>query len=158
MGLDMYLTAKKYLWSSREEDQALAKKISELIGVDGDPSLQFSGASLTVKEIALSAMYWRKANAIHGWFVDNVQDGEDECQEHYVSREKLQELIDECKAVLEDPDAEDEADRLEPRGGFFFGSTDKDEYYYDDLKHTVEGLTRALSLPESFEFYYCSSW
>ena len=24
--------------------------------------------------------YWRKANAIHSWFVENCQDGVDECQ------------------------------------------------------------------------------
>ena len=42
-------------------------------------------------------MYWRKANAIHKWFVDNVQGGEDDCREYPVSNDQLIELRDTCK-------------------------------------------------------------
>jgi hypothetical protein len=45
-------------------------------------------------------MYWRKANHIHAWFVDNVQDGEDDCHAYYVSEEKLKELVAVCEKVL----------------------------------------------------------
>ena len=58
------------------------------------------------------------------------------------------------KATL---DGDDEGE-LEPTEGFFFGSTEKDEWYYKDLKETVEGLDKALSLPNSYEFYYRASW
>ncbi len=34
--------------------------------------------------------YWRKANGIHAWFVQNVQEGEDDCKEYYVSQSKLE--------------------------------------------------------------------
>ena len=34
MGLDMYLTAKRYLWNKVDED--ISKKVNEIIGVDGD--------------------------------------------------------------------------------------------------------------------------
>lgn len=44
--------------------------------------------------------YWRKANAIHKWFVDNVQDGIDECQESPVTREQLNELLAVCHEVI----------------------------------------------------------
>ena len=50
------------------------------------------------------------------------------------------------------------SDVLEPTQGFFFGSYEKDEWYYQDLKNTIEGITRALQLPDSFEFYYQASW
>lgn len=152
MGLDMYLSAKKYLW--HKDDAELSKSIGDALGIEGDPEQRFNGSSLVVKGVEVDAMYWRKANAIHGWFVDNCQDGEDDCKEYYVEREQLEELIQLCQEELDDPEDE----RLVPREGFFFGSTEKDEYFYEDLRNTVTGLKRALSLPKSFEFYYRSSW
>ena len=51
MGLDMYLSARQYLWTYKDEDQEKAEKIKKLMGSD-----------LNVKEITMEAMYWRKAN------------------------------------------------------------------------------------------------
>lgn len=154
MGLDMYLTAKRYLWS--DKDKEIAKDINDAVGVEFNPEKRFVGSSMMVKEVSIDAMYWRKANAIHGWFVEKCQGGRDECQETYVPREKLVELRDLCKSILDNPDAYGD---LEPTHGFFFGSYEKDEWYYQDLKNTVEGITNALSLPEhKYEFYYQSSW
>jgi hypothetical protein len=155
MGLDMYLTAKKYLWS--DADKELSAKINEAIGVEPDFEKRFNGSSLVAKEISLDAMYWRKANAIHGWFVNVVQYGEDNCKEYEVDREQLETLRDLCKDILEHPDAERETD-LEPTEGFFFGSYEKDEWYYEDLKNTVEGLDRVLALPDEYSFHYQASW
>ena len=42
-------------------------------------------------------IYWRKANAIHKWFVENVQEGVDDCGEYEVTVEQLTELRDLCK-------------------------------------------------------------
>jgi hypothetical protein len=50
--------------------------------------------------IELSTAYRRKANAIHKRFVDNVQDGEDDCKDYYVSKEKLYKLVETCREVL----------------------------------------------------------
>jgi len=155
MGLDMYLSAKKYLWNKTDDE--IAKKVGEIIGIDGDTERRFNGSSLVVKEISLDAMYWRKANAIHGWFVNVVQGGEDDCNSYDVERSQLVALRDLCKDILEHPDAERETD-LEPTQGFFFGSYEKDEWYYEDLKNTVEGLDRVLALPEEYSFTYQSSW
>lgn len=155
MGLDMYLTAKKYLWS--DADKELSAKINEAIGVEPDFEKRFNGSSLVAKEISLDAMYWRKANAIHGWFVNVVQDGEDNCKEYEVDREQLETLRDLCKDILEHPDDERDED-LEPTQGFFFGSYKKDEWYYQDLKDTVEGLDKVLALPDEYSFSYQSSW
>ena len=155
MGLDMYLTAKKYLWS--DADKELSAKINEAIGVEPDFEKRFNGSSLVAKEISLDAMYWRKANAIHGWFVNVVQDGEDNCKEYEVDREQLETLRDLCKDILEHPDDERDED-LEPTQGFFFGSYKKDEWYYQDLKDTVVGLDKVLALPDEYSFSYQSSW
>jgi hypothetical protein len=152
MGLDMYLSAKRYLW--KNGDESISREIEGLIGVESDPEKRFLGASFVAKEVSIEAMNWRKANAIHGWFVRRCQDGKDECQESYVSREQLKELVELCHEALDKPDHE----VLEPTAGFFFGSYEKDEWYYQDLKATIEGIEKALELPESFQFYYQASW
>ena len=45
--------------------------------------------------------YWRKANQIHRWFVDNVQNGIDECQKSPVTRQQLCDLLVVCNAVID---------------------------------------------------------
>ena len=152
MGLDMYLTAKKYLWS--DTDKELSKKINDLIEVDGDQEKRFNGSSLVVKGIEVDAMYWRKANAIHGWFVENIQDDEDDCREYPVEREQLEELLAECVSALTSRNAK----KLPPKQGFFFGSKEVDEWYWQNLEDTVKGLERALTLSDEYSYYYQSSW
>lgn len=89
--------------------------------------------------------YWRKANHIHNWFVEKAQGGVDECQRTEIHPELLLELVDYCEQVTAD---HDKATALLPtRGGFFFGGTEYDEYYYQDTKETAEGLRQVLTLP-----------
>jgi hypothetical protein len=152
MGLDMYLKAKNYLsnFDFAESDKELNTKIKEVLGLE---HLNDSDASI---EVAVNVAYWRKANAIHAWFVENCQDGRDECQESYVDREQLQELLDLCEKALIDKDA----DLLPPQSGFFFGSTEINEWYWDDLEHTAKVLSAILNDEklERYSFYYQSSW
>jgi hypothetical protein len=153
MGLDMYLTAKRYVGLAEGDDKiskAIQAKFPELKGRKGNWD------SNIVKGVEIEAGYWRKANAIHDWFVKNVQDGEDECRAHYVSREHLRELAGVCRQVLDDHAL---APQLLPTtSGFFFGSTDYDEYYYQDLEQTISIVESCLALPERWDFEYCSSW
>jgi len=53
-----------------------------------------------ITHIEERVMYWRKANHIHGWFVDNVQDGDDDCREYHVGLEQLRELHGICQKVI----------------------------------------------------------
>ena len=89
------------------------------------------------------------------WFVKNTQDGEDDCKEYYVSREQLQTLVDTCKLVLKDKDSASEL--LPCQEGFFFGSTDYDEYYFGDLEETIK-MIEPLIKEETGDFYYKASW
>lgn len=149
MGLDMYLTAERYYMGEKYFNDPAGVRIFDAAVADVPEGY-------TVKAVRVEAAYWRKANQIHAWFVDNVQNGEDECRPHYVEREKLQELIDLCKRAIETKDAS----LLTPRGGFFFGSTEIDEYYWDDLQNTIDQLFKALrSFDEKdWTFEYCSCW
>ena len=145
MGLDMYLNAKRYIWFNEDE---LGKKIAEHFPEIGDKE---------VKEITVKAAYWRKANAIHKWFVDNVQNGVDDCGNYDVSREQLQELLNPVEEVLA---KRDNADKMLPtQSGFFFGNTDYDDWYFEDLTNTVEMLKGLLDPKwEKWDFEYHSSW
>lgn len=63
--------------------------------------------------------------------------------------------IFEAGEVIEDDEVAREL--LPASDGFFFGSTDYDQYYYEDLEITKKILTEALA-DESGEYYYHSSW
>jgi hypothetical protein len=98
--------------------------------------------------------YWRKANAIHAWFVDNVQDGNDDQRDYKVSIEQLQELLDVVDEVLND--REKASELLPTRLGFFFGSDEYDEYYFKDLEDTKDILERAIA--DGGHFRYGCWW
>lgn len=115
--------------------------------------------------VSVHAMYWRKANAIHAWFVTNCQDGVDECQESDdVSAEQLAHLAHLCTEALGAYNAGDlqrAGEIMAPQGGFFFGSTDIDEWWAQDLTDTVTGVElavrRAIAVG-GVTFNYQSSW
>jgi len=102
--------------------------------------------------------YWRKANAIHAWFVKNVQYGVDECQKVEVSVAKLKKLRTLVNKVLKNNKLASEL--LPTQSGFFFGSTEIDKWYMEELESTKEILDRAIAMNKEklVKFYYESSW
>ena len=183
MGLDMYLSKKTYVqnWNHMDESELhdVTVKKGGKVRKDIKPE--------RVSEITESVAYWRKANQIHNWFVENVQGGEDDCREYYVDREQLQELLDICLQVrlsttmeegviangkvLKDgvwmPNFEEGknlkdtsvAEELLPTSsGFFFGGTDYDEWYMQQIEYTIKTLTELLEEKEGGDFYYQASW
>ena len=151
MGLDMYLTAERYVSDWNEKDQELVNHLAKL------PINQKVGR---IKSITVDVMYWRKMNAIHEWFVQNKQDGVDECQRTWLSIDDLKELLAVCKKVYDDNSLADEL--LPTQDGFFFGDTEYSDYYFDCIKETIARLEDVCSLPEDeiskYDFYYQSSW
>ena len=153
MGLDMYLNRKQYIGAKWEHRKVSGFPTS--IMIEGKPVPIEAGR---ISFIEYQEVYWRKANQLHNWFVINVQDGVDECQQAYVAREALQTLRDLCAQILSNHELAPEL--LPAADGFFFGSTEYDEYYFQDLKHTVTELDRILNNPDykHHDFYYQSSW
>lgn len=151
MGLDMYLKANMFLSQFDDEENEISEKVKELLHT-------MPGR---INEIKSEAIYWRKANAIHKWFVDNVQDGNDDCGNYYVSQDDLRELKDICEKVLADNSL---AETLLPsQSGFFFGGTEYDEWYFKDLKYTAEEIGKLLKIHENenvakWSYEYHSSW
>lgn len=164
MGLDMYLHAKKYVektdWNKvrdldidMDSDEAIYPKFKDLMDLAelNDVAIDIYGA-----QVEVTCAYWRKSNQIHKWFVDNVQGGKDDCDSYYVSLDKLKELREVCRRTL----FEKNPNLLPPQAGFFFGSYDIDEWYWEDIKRTIKKIDRILALPNLSElsFSYQSSW
>ena len=152
MGLDMYLYTN-------------SKKLSEEVNSD---EVDLERSFNTPRGIAI---YWRKANAVHKWFVDHVQDGNDDCRPYDVTVERLAELHDTCVKVLDSTElvehgttdvydletnkmvqkplqvlADDSVARelLPTQSGFFFGDTAYDMWYWWDVERTAEKLGKIL--------------
>lgn len=165
MGLDMYLervkredgfTAKDYyridkLVSESQEQRNIWKDIFEI-------KVRYKSDTFTWYSIFDQVGYWRKANQIHRWFVENVQGGVDDCNPYPVSKDQLEDLRSVVTRVLEDNSL---APFLLPsQDGFFFGSLEYDDYYYEQLHYTLETLNKAFKETD-FErevIFYLASW
>ena len=108
--------------------------------------------------------YWRKFNALHGWFINNCGGGVDECQDISVDEEKLKELLETLKEVSSNFTKAEEL--LPPTQGFFFGSDEVDEYYKEEVNSTIKIIEDLLEENEqskeyglySGDFEYRASW
>ena len=109
-----------------------------------------------ISELTYEYAYWRKANQVHNWFVENIQNGKDDCGCYEVSGEKLIELRNLCSKILNNKEDKELAEGgLPTRSGFFFGGTEYDDYYYEDLESTIKQLAHVQ--PDE-TYYYQSSW
>ena len=120
---------------------------------------QFQYEKYESSHIAEEVAYWRKANAIHQWFVDNVQDGEDDCRVHReLTKSDLLTLRDLAHEVYANPDLAE--DLLPTQSGFFFGNTSYDEWYMENIKNTIEQIDNILASTDfnTEALYYVSSW
>lgn len=141
------------------------------------------------KELMDQLVSWRKANQIHNWFVENVQDGQDDCGSYEVTKEQLETLLELCMKVklasklvkgkvkngytfkdgkevpmmedgeyIEDPTVAEEL--LPSQSGFFFGSTEYDQWYMYDIDFTIEKILEVLRTTDFDNeiVFYSSSW
>ena len=97
MGLDMYAVRRNYV--STWENQPPEERYEVQVARGGEPVREILPERISA--IEEEVMYWRKANHIHQWFVDNVQDGNDDCGRYCVSPEQLQALLETCEQVIE---------------------------------------------------------
>jgi len=177
----MYLEKKTYVknWDYKGADNHKIKitKNGKKTGID----------EKKVSHVIEEAGYWRKANHIHNWFVQNVQEGDDNCGLYYVSQENMEELLGLVNEVLENsklvkgkvirswsfdkngeklPNYQEGKNIKDPskakellpcQEGFFFGNDEYDEWYYNGLVETKKILEEAME-DEDADYYYQSSW
>jgi hypothetical protein len=158
MGLDMYLSRKIYIGANHDFNKVKGSIKITRQGYDRENETVIENEPVKINfnkvtEITEEAMYWRKANAIHNFFVNEVQGGNDECQESYVPREILEKLVELCEKAVKEKDGT----ILEPTSGFFFGSTEIDKYYFEELKETAKEIKKLLK-DDRGDFYYQASW
>ena len=155
MGLDMYLSATIH---TVDREWATPKEVKLNKGVRKLCPEMFDSGNLGTVEIAFEVGYWRKANAIHKWFVETCQDGDDNCKKHPVSRDDLKVLKIECELILNAKTPEMAEEKLPVGEGFFFGSYEYDEWYWGAIEETIEIINKCLELSEEWSFEYQSSW
>lgn len=148
MGLDMYLTGRVIADNVRD----IIMRETDLL--DGLP--EYKGYDTASVNIPI--YQWRKANAIHKWFVDNCADGIDDCRPVHVSRDNLEELREIITAA--EVSVEAAKSNLPSESGFFFGSTEYDEYYFGELAQTKKMLDTILDNDNfmGWGFEYQASW
>ncbi len=183
MGLDMYLSKKTYVkqWSHNKPEEQFEVSVKK--GGITFPDIKAERISYVTEEVA----YWRKANQIHGWFVNNCEEVVADVK-YCVTRENLEELLETCKKVvemlnsstkttkkvvsgwssgeqtytdIEVYDTEDILEILPPTQGFFFGSDSIDEWYKKDIEDTIKVLEDELSIPTigyGADYEYYASW
>lgn len=154
----MYLEASKHIpkvdWAHTSRDKMAVNPQFALVATAtkmDNVATDIYGATIEVV-----CAYWRKANAIHGWFVKNVQKGVDDCDNYDVGIDQLKELKALCQKTLE----EKNPSLLPPTEGFFFGGTDIDQWYWESITDTIAQLDRIFNLPDldQLGFSYHSSW
>lgn len=177
MGLDMYVNIRHKdtqskidayeAWENKysyEEWQRLTEEQREEWR-NSEPEYEYD--DMYGKEL----MYWRKANQIHNWFVQNCQNGVDDCGRYAITVTDLIKLKELCEKILtmtenrkamrytsfcaqkkEEVDVrfltlegvEYAIEHLPSRSGFFFGNTEYDDYYVLELENTVEQINDTL--------------
>lgn len=148
MGLDMTLYRKTWVGEFFGDD-SVKVKVEHKTNRKGQ-------LACIIEEVK----YWRKANAIHGWFVEHCADGLDECQIIRVDRDDLEALLSALETVQNDHSRAPEL--LPTRQGFFFGTYNYDDYYWQYVESTIAFLKEELESTKdalgAVEWEYVASW
>ncbi len=111
-------------------------------------------------------IYWRKANAIHNFFIEYGLTGyafEDTLS--LVPRREMERLVEICESLVrlyndgEVAKAVEKAqEELPTCSGFFFGSTEYDEWYFEDVQFTMDEVKHLLDQNPEIEFFKYVAW
>lgn len=104
-------------------------------------------------------VYWRKANAVHRWFCYTLPSGVGNCEHVPITGDHCAQLLHRCWRISEDPSLAGEL--LPTQSGFFFGGTEYDTWYYDQVESTIKQLLHLfdyVNKTPSCELYYEASW
>lgn len=150
MGLDMYLSARKF---HRTQYHGTGEHFVRL----PKPEMDGFERSHSTAEVC----YWRKNHWLHGFIVEEFADGEDECQEITLLHDDLVKIYETLEKWRDDPDALSETE------GFFFGTGDEEwrdmcrDRITDDLvqiRKAIDWLADEDFDKEWREVFYQASW
>lgn len=133
MGLDMYLTGDKFLWTNWED-------VTQNRIEDG----------FQISNIKLRIGYWRKHPNLHGYIVKTFAGGKDECQRIDLDVDDLNNIITAVKAG-----------DLPYTEGFFFGKSEgTSEESAEDVSILEAAIAwiKGRAKNESRSVFYKASW
>jgi len=136
MGLDMFLTGRKYVGGSLQNEEYPFQEM------DGKP----------VESIILDLGVWRKHSKLHGYIVKNfAHNGEDDCQKIELTEDDLKRIVN----AIRNKD-------LPKTEGCFFGNDEIDEMHAKDKDENINKFEDAIKwLGEhtwKHSVYYQASW
>ena len=147
MGLDMYLYGTKtfYAYDKQIGNEPVTRttEFQSLLIETNFENAPIDDTLWSSYTVDYPLAYWCKTNAIHNWFVQNVQNGVDDCDRYYVSAEQLVQLSDLVNNALERPDIA--GTYLPTVSGCFFGGLEYDDWYFNKLRYTKKRLDSILS-------------
>lgn len=134
MGLDIWFYRfKRSDWNKYQKEQ---EKYEQLSKEEQDKLYDEDKTPLDkLHKKKKGEIYFRKVNFLLPYF-----NYEDNLSYIEISKEAISSLIRDCEEVLDKKDDEVSADLLPTECGFFFGSTDYDEYYYHDVESTYSSF------------------
>ncbi|WP_416150318.1 hypothetical protein ACM26V_04875 [Salipaludibacillus sp. HK11] len=166
MGLDMYLfSLPKIEGMEYDEIQSANARLRQLEEAQNEtyekvkPHIKhFEEFGMSWDSLMEEIAYWRKANQIHHWFVENIRNGEDDpCFTEIVTKNHLQDLYNLCLKVF--TNRNNPQDSLPTRPGSYFGRYGYDDFYYwqiEDTKSLLENLLDNFNFETHYLLYQCS--
>lgn len=147
MGLDIYFYRRnenKYNEAKQKTEALSEHELADLIRADffvnkeasdeelvenyGESAIE-AAANASHEEVA----YFRKVN-----FLMDAFNYTGNCEYKGIDKCQIEQLISDCENELAGTES------LNPTQGFFFGSTDKDEYFYRDVEEVKEKFEEIL--------------
>ena len=103
-------------------------------------------------------LYWRKCNWLHKYFCDHGKSIQDDIL-YIISREDLTKLLHNITSILSAKNKVKVAKtKLPTQSGFFFGSTNYDEWYFEKLLSVLSEMSDLLLENKDNKFVYYASW
>lgn len=188
MGLDMFLYRTKKVDGLDIDDynkiDNAVSNVDEFIDIEKSMSAdEYKPAYAELNEIVIQRGnsfswwsifedigYWRKANQVHNFFVQECQEGIDECQLSIITKDKLEDLLGRCKRAMKlkkiylndgiIKDGQGLETFLPTTSGFFFGGNEFNEWYFQDIAETKKLITKVLKETDFDKqiIFYRSSW
>lgn len=163
MGLDMYFYARKTTYKSFSEwDQN--RKVDETnypkdLKIFSDYIYDRNFKSVET-ETRYQIGYFRKFNALHSYIVKTFANGVDNCQDIILYKEDVEKIKKVLDDVLEANTEEKAKELLPTQSGFYFGGTDYDEFYFEDVKDAADLMQSFLDNFdfENYQLVYRASW
>ena len=153
MGLDMYFYAKKTTYKSFSKWDKSSKvdetDYPEDLKTFSDYIYDRNFKSVQT-ETRYQIGYFRKFNALHSYIVKTFANGIDNCQDIILYKEDVEQIKKVLDDVLNAHQQVEKAKELLPtQSGFFFGGTDYDEFYFEDVKDAADLMQNFL---DNFDF------